>query len=151
MDWNYKYALNFSFDTGLIEIFYKDLEIEAIKRYERYTFSDFMAICGGSLGLFMGISMLSIVELIYFCTLRWFCRIRRSAIVRDSVSNRSKWMNFIVVKIIRPTHPFVTEICNKSSVHGVRYFTQKSIHWSERLVHPKFYVTKSQHSSCFYS
>lgn len=39
---------------------------------ERYTISDFLAICGGLLGLFLGISLLSIIDLIYFSTLRLF-------------------------------------------------------------------------------
>lgn len=39
-----------------------------------------MANCGGLLGLFMGVSVLSIVEVIYYFTLRLGCtlRIRRS-------------------------------------------------------------------------
>lgn len=36
-----------------------------------------MANCGGILGLFTGFSFLSIVEIIYFMTLRVICNIRR--------------------------------------------------------------------------
>ncbi|XP_063703632.1 pickpocket protein 28-like [Culicoides brevitarsis] len=40
------------------------------KRIVPYNYSDFIANCGGLLGLFMGISLLSLVEIIYFCTFR---------------------------------------------------------------------------------
>ncbi|XP_055294959.1 pickpocket protein 28-like [Sitodiplosis mosellana] len=52
--------------------------VETVKRVELYTFSDFLAICGGLLGLFLGISALSIIELVYYFTLRWFWIVRRS-------------------------------------------------------------------------
>lgn len=38
---------------------------------------DFVSSCGGLLGLFMGVSVLSVVELIYFFTLRLCCKIRQ--------------------------------------------------------------------------
>jgi amiloride-sensitive sodium channel len=41
------------------------------RRYQQFTFSDALSYVGGILGLFAGISMLSIVELIYFFTLRF--------------------------------------------------------------------------------
>lgn len=48
----------------------------ALNRTEIYTMADFMASCGGLLGLYMGISLLSIVELIYYFTLRLCCTMR---------------------------------------------------------------------------
>lgn len=38
--------------------------------------TDFVAACGGLIGLFMGISLLSIVEFFYYFSLRLFCSIR---------------------------------------------------------------------------
>lgn len=42
------------------------------KWHERYTLIDFLYICGGLLGLFLGTSLLSIIEMIYYATLRTF-------------------------------------------------------------------------------
>lgn len=42
------------------------------KRSELYGLTDFLANCGGLLGLCMGVSLLSLVELCYFCTVRPF-------------------------------------------------------------------------------
>jgi acid-sensing ion channel, other len=45
-------------------------DIILYRRYQQYTFSDIVSYIGGLLGLFAGISMLSIVELFYFFSLR---------------------------------------------------------------------------------
>ncbi|KAG4070461.1 hypothetical protein HA402_005693 [Bradysia odoriphaga] len=46
------------------------------KRSELYGKTDFLANCGGLLGLFMGASFLSIFELLYFFSLRLCCNLR---------------------------------------------------------------------------
>lgn len=51
-------------------IFFKEMQFITLKRYELYGPIDFLANCGGLLGLFMGFSMLSFIELLYFCSLR---------------------------------------------------------------------------------
>lgn len=43
-----------------------------MSRTETYTLGKFFAICGGLFGLFLGVSLLSIVEIIYYSTLRLF-------------------------------------------------------------------------------
>lgn len=53
-----------------LSIFFKENQFITSKRSELYGPTDFMANCGGLLGLFMGVSLLSIVELVYFCTVR---------------------------------------------------------------------------------
>jgi acid-sensing ion channel, other len=45
-------------------------DIVLYRRYQQFTFSDIVSYVGGLLGLFAGISMLSIVELFYFFSLR---------------------------------------------------------------------------------
>ena len=53
-------------------IFFKDQQFIAAKRSELYGMTDFLANCGGLLGLFMGFSLLSIVKMIYFSTLKLY-------------------------------------------------------------------------------
>ena len=50
---------------------------KADERIERFTVIEFLAYCGGLLGVFMGISVLSLIELVYFPTLRLFWAIRQ--------------------------------------------------------------------------
>lgn len=57
-------------------LFFKEDQFIALKRAELFGITDFIANCGGLLGLFMGVSLLSIVEIIYFCTIRWIYRLK---------------------------------------------------------------------------
>lgn len=53
-------------------IFFKDDDIFYSKRSELFTITDFIANVGGLLGLFLGISALSFVEIFYFLLFRRF-------------------------------------------------------------------------------
>jgi acid-sensing ion channel, other len=52
------------------EFKFKDVDVVPLRRYQSFTFSEFLAQSGGMLGLFAGISALSIIELVYFWSLR---------------------------------------------------------------------------------
>lgn len=64
--------------------------IEIKKRVERYTVVDFLAICGGILGLFMGFSALSVIEIIYLSTLRLFWTIYQSRLEENKEKAKQK-------------------------------------------------------------
>ncbi|KAG4078352.1 hypothetical protein HA402_013062 [Bradysia odoriphaga] len=53
-------------------------------RTELHSLSEFFSNIGGSLGLLLGVSMFSIVELIYFCTVRLYFHSKRSGRKRRS-------------------------------------------------------------------
>jgi hypothetical protein len=50
-----------------IKIIFEDFIIDEQTYFVAYKLENFIAECGGLLGLFIGFSMLSIVELFYFC------------------------------------------------------------------------------------
>lgn len=60
-----------------VVIFFRDSEFITSKRSELYGQTDFLANCGGLLGLFMGVSILSLVEVLYFFTLRVWYRLKK--------------------------------------------------------------------------
>ncbi|KAJ0178602.1 hypothetical protein K1T71_005377 [Dendrolimus kikuchii] len=60
-----------------IVVFFQQPEFVSMRRSELFGKIDFVANCGGLLGLFLGFSVLSIVEVIYFVTLRLWCSLRR--------------------------------------------------------------------------
>lgn len=70
-----------------LTIFFKETQFITSKRSELYGQTDFLANCGGLLGLFMGVSILSIVELLYFCTIRLMCNLGMRKKKNQSVSN----------------------------------------------------------------
>jgi amiloride-sensitive sodium channel len=55
------------------------------RRYQQFNFSDVVSYVGGLLGLFAGISMLSIVEFFYFFTLRLFTDVMRWILKRRRI------------------------------------------------------------------
>lgn len=57
-----------------VSIYFKDDHFISIKRTELFGITDFLANIGGLLGLFMGFSILSMVEIFYHFTLRFACR-----------------------------------------------------------------------------
>lgn len=59
-----------SVHINTIEIFFKNSVYLPLKRIELTGWSDFLANCGGLMGLFAGVSILTIVEIIYFCIFR---------------------------------------------------------------------------------
>ncbi|KFB49820.1 hypothetical protein ZHAS_00017840 [Anopheles sinensis] len=55
-----------------LSIYFKEAQFITLKRSELYGLTDFLANCGGVLGLFMGVSLLSLVEMIYYFSIRPF-------------------------------------------------------------------------------
>ncbi|XP_055605680.1 pickpocket protein 28-like [Uranotaenia lowii] len=55
-----------------VAIYFKADQIIPIQRTELYGLLDVIADCGGFLGLCLGVSLLSLVELFYFCAIRPF-------------------------------------------------------------------------------
>lgn len=58
--------------------FITKVDAHTVTRVDTYTWTNFLADCGGFIGLFLGISALSGVELIYYTTLRLFWKFRQS-------------------------------------------------------------------------
>jgi amiloride-sensitive sodium channel len=49
-----------------VQVYFKENQFDVKKRSERFGFIDFISDCGGLMGLFMGISLLSIVEILHY-------------------------------------------------------------------------------------
>jgi acid-sensing ion channel, other len=60
-----------------MDIGFRENQFIALKRSQLFGKTELLAHCGGLLGLFLGFSFISILELIYFCTIRVFCNVRR--------------------------------------------------------------------------
>lgn len=69
-----------------VSIFFAKTHFTTSHRSELFGIVDFLANCGGLLGLFSGISFLSLLEIIYFSTLRPWSNVRKEAKKRDENS-----------------------------------------------------------------
>lgn len=80
-----------SLQLSKLRIHYKTKKVLTLKRSEFYGEAVFLANCGGFLGLFMGFSILSLVEIFYYSTIRMFC----NYLMRRRVTDNSE---LIIVK-----------------------------------------------------
>ncbi|KAL3273911.1 hypothetical protein HHI36_015338, partial [Cryptolaemus montrouzieri] len=75
------FKVNFSEFPGVqmtrLNLFFKEQQFITSERNELYGQTDFLANCGGLLGLFTGFSFLSIVEILYYLSLRLICNIKK--------------------------------------------------------------------------
>uniref|UniRef100_A0A1I8PU93 Pickpocket n=1 Tax=Stomoxys calcitrans TaxID=35570 RepID=A0A1I8PU93_STOCA len=62
---------------SLVMIYFKENEFITSRRSELYGLTELLANFGGVFGLFMGISILSVVEMFYHCTLRLWSNMNR--------------------------------------------------------------------------
>ena len=65
----------FEKDIGFINIFFADEEVTRYERANRGTPFELLAQVGGSLGGFMGISILSLIEILYWVFFRFFGKV----------------------------------------------------------------------------
>lgn len=76
-----------------IAVLFKNQQYYPTSRSELYGTLDFIAACGGILSLFMGISLLSFIEIIYFATLRLTCNLHKRNIAKKRIQSQQKMMN----------------------------------------------------------
>lgn len=69
-------GINFKENLTMLHVYYKDRTGIRYKTDIRYGVEDFLTAMGGLLGLGLGISFISILELFYFIFLRCFCHYR---------------------------------------------------------------------------
>ncbi|KXJ72524.1 hypothetical protein RP20_CCG017786 [Aedes albopictus] len=67
-----------------LAIYFKEVQFITSKRSELFGMTDFIANCGGILGLCLGVSLFSIIELLYYCLAR------PMLLMRESFNNKGK-------------------------------------------------------------
>ncbi|XP_050088417.1 pickpocket protein 28 [Anopheles aquasalis] len=70
-------------NLALVYVFVKDTYYRSFTKGELVGFTDFLSNVGGLLGLFLGFSIISLIEVIYFVTLRPYSARRKQRPIRD--------------------------------------------------------------------
>ncbi|XP_035735127.1 pickpocket protein 28-like [Vespa mandarinia] len=65
----------FTENMAVVHIFFVESQFTKSMKNELFGFTEFLSSTGGLLGLFMGFSFLSVMEILYFITLRLWCRL----------------------------------------------------------------------------
>lgn len=92
----------FSSTFSRLMVFFKQEQFMATKRLEFHSVTDFVANSGGLFGLFMGASLLSFVEFIYFFTLRQLCVKRPKIKTKPQPQSKDK----VHIFTVSPRHSF---------------------------------------------
>lgn len=120
---------------------FKENDVFTFIRKRQFTTVDFLSSCGGILGLFAGISVLSIVELFYYFTIRivinaWMdwkkCKVIpiKSTSVEELPNTKLKDTK----SVFRMIQNYITFVFKESSIHGCIYIVDPLKSWLERYL-----------------
>lgn len=93
-----------------LSIYFKEHQFITSHRSELYGYVDFLGACGGLLGLFMGVSVLSIIECLYYFTLRLGCSLQMRRYRKRKSLRRMKKNQIAPVDKTVPDIPNITVI-----------------------------------------
>jgi Amiloride-sensitive sodium channel len=97
----------------------------ALRRSEIYGSIDLISQFGGLLGLFMGISLLSIVEILHFCTLRLICTFKIGGQHGEGHTKQHKPSpGKLTLQLAKVKKPCI-EYSAFSSIHGFPYLVER--------------------------
>jgi uncharacterized membrane protein len=102
-------------------VFFKSASFFPFLLQQNLGLLDFLAYCGGFLGLFLGFSVLSAVELVYFFTVRMILRKKASNRVEENTNS----MQLSAADI-------ATEVFKLSTIHGFKNCVNKQSPLAER-------------------
>jgi hypothetical protein len=105
-----------------IAIYFKSSSFFPFVYHQQLTAVDFASYCGGSLGLFLGFSVLSAVEIVYYFSVRILCfRKQQNRVISAQVDGKVKQKNYLV------------EAVGSSSIHGCNQIAMDNRHIFERI------------------
>jgi Amiloride-sensitive sodium channel len=108
------------------------------ERTELYGRTEFLANCGGLLGLFLGVSVMSVLEIVYFCSIRVFFNRRIDDTSIDLEENVQKTSG--VFQILRD---LIADYSTKTTIQGINYVGNTELSRTERFWWTIFFVISS--------
>jgi Amiloride-sensitive sodium channel len=102
----------FRFELSKITIYFSENQFLTSERKEIYSKTDFLADCGGILGLCLGFSVMSLLEIFFFCTIRLWCSLMRSKAKVDDDSGPGG---------LATLKELVVDYSTKTTIQGLNY------------------------------
>jgi Amiloride-sensitive sodium channel len=103
------------------------------ERRELHGQTDFLANCGGFLGLFLGISVISLLEIVYFCTIRlWYNLKKPQTMISDPVE-MIELKNDRTNRCFKVTRELIANYSNRTTIQGVNYVADTNLSLVERF------------------
>jgi Amiloride-sensitive sodium channel len=118
-----KKSIHFSFRYSQITLHLKDNQFMTSERSELYGATDFLANFGGLLGLFLGVSIISLLEIGYYCTIRLWCNWKNKKMFgffsdRDQFPTEDRNNKFLPIM-----KQLITDYYKKTTIQGIKYAT----------------------------
>jgi hypothetical protein len=105
-----------------IEIYFNSASFFPLVYQQQLTAVDFASYCGGSLGLFLGFSVLSAVEIVYYFSVRILCfKKQQNRVSSEQVGGEIKQKNYLM------------ESVGSSSIHGCNQIAMDNRHIFEKI------------------
>ncbi|XP_061391274.1 pickpocket protein 28-like [Musca vetustissima] len=79
-------------DLSIMHFYYLSNTFRGTTKSEMFGFTEFLSNTGGLLGLFMGFSIFSIIEIVYYITVRPYCAARSIELEKRRRQNEIKWL-----------------------------------------------------------
>jgi len=114
--------MNLKFHPSEFNLLFKDRHFFPIYHKAQFNMVDVIALVGGFFGLFLGFSILSFVEIIYYFMMRPIIN-KKGSKKRTAFAEESKHKAF---------KNFTIELLNESSIHGFNYIGEKDARLAQR-------------------
>jgi Amiloride-sensitive sodium channel len=103
------------------------------ERRELYGRTDFLANCGGLLGLFLGISVFSFVEFVFYFTARLWCYLKKpNETISDHIET-SDPRNDRTNRYLKVVTDLMADYSSKTTIQGVNYVADTALSLAERI------------------
>jgi Amiloride-sensitive sodium channel len=114
-----------------VNIFFKEDQFLASHRSELYGTTEFLATCGGIMGLCLGVSVMSLFEIVYFLTIRlWFNLRKDTAHVPIEMEILPKTGRPGILTLIKE---LVADYSKKTTMQGIMYLADTNLSIVERI------------------
>jgi Amiloride-sensitive sodium channel len=114
-----------------VNIFFKEDQFLASHRSELYGTTEFLGTCGGIMGLCLGVSVMSLCEIVYFFTIRlWFDLRKDTADVPIEMEILPRTGRPGMLTLIKA---LVAEYSRKTTMQGIKYLADTNLSIVERI------------------
>jgi Amiloride-sensitive sodium channel len=125
------------FEYSQIKVYFKENSFMTSRRMELYGTTDFLATCGGLLGLFLGVSIISLLEIVYFCTIRLYLKLRTGEKLDqerqiEPVEDSQRKHVEKTKRCIEVLKNLMTDYFTKTTIQGINYVTSTGLSLVER-------------------
>jgi Amiloride-sensitive sodium channel len=118
-----------------VNVFFRETDFPTQFRKELRGNIDFLANCGGLLGLCLGVSVISFLELIYFCTIRqWFGKRQRDVDRGETIMvEEFQKLHSRSNRFLKTIKDLCVEYLEKTTIKGIQNIVKSKLMPIERI------------------